>query len=206
MPLPKKPQQSVNRQPEGIPVGGQFAATAHSEPDVTLAGEKAFFTEDDNHPDLASTMEAGRDTGDDPTHDFLGAGNGNGGQPPFRTGGSGGSNDDDEEDLEANVKLMSDAVKMHGKKLINAQARTFKISARGNGTIYFDGVFDRNGNSIDDEDGSLAQALTVDVNSRRPGNIGIPASQILGSQKSAWIDAVALFDGEFKVTGIPPLS
>ncbi|GAA4033994.1 hypothetical protein GCM10023063_17380 [Arthrobacter methylotrophus] len=29
--------ESINRQPQGIPVGGQFAPTAHAEPDVALA-------------------------------------------------------------------------------------------------------------------------------------------------------------------------
>ncbi|QOD06095.1 hypothetical protein [Pseudarthrobacter sp. BIM B-2242] len=37
MTLPKRPLPPVNRQPQGIPAGGEFAPNAHSESDVTLS-------------------------------------------------------------------------------------------------------------------------------------------------------------------------
>ena len=33
--------QTINRQPQGIPIGGQFAATTHGEPDCSLSGSSA---------------------------------------------------------------------------------------------------------------------------------------------------------------------
>jgi hypothetical protein len=96
---------------------------------------------------------------------------------------------------------MTDAVKRQAAKLINGGARTINISARdNNGTLRFDDVLGAAGQSIDDEHGSLAQALTADVNANRVGG-GIPAEQILGSRKSASIDAVALMEGEIKIVG-----
>ncbi|MET4143800.1 hypothetical protein [Arthrobacter sp. UYCo732] len=73
MPLPKKPLQSIDRQPQGVPVGGQFAATTHSEPDVTLT---------------AGTP-------------VLGGSGGDGGLPPI--GGSGRPGDDEERTASQNI-------------------------------------------------------------------------------------------------------
>jgi hypothetical protein len=36
--------ETISRQPAGIPAGGQFAATAHAEPDLTLAAETELAT------------------------------------------------------------------------------------------------------------------------------------------------------------------
>jgi len=201
MPLPKKPQPSVNRQPQGVPVGGQFAATTHSEPDVSLSAEKGYFSEENKDPNLAAALADDGDTGDDPTHDFLASGGGNGSLPPLppRNGGSG--NKDDDKEREASVLLMTNAVKKHAAQIVNSGATTINISARdNNGTLRFDDVLRSNGQSIDDEYGSLARSLTGEVNANRVGG-GIPAEQILGNAKSAAIDAVALFSGEIKIVG-----
>lgn len=167
MPLPKKPLSSANRQPQGIPAGGEFAPNVHAEPNVSLS-----------------------------------AGGGSGSLPPLppNGGGSGGSNDD--ADREANIRLMTDAAKRHAAKLINGNAKTIDISARdNNGTLRFDDVLGPTGKSIDDEYGSLAQSLTIEVNANRPGGRGIPAEQILGNAKSASIDAAALLSGEIQIVG-----
>lgn len=181
MTLPRKPLPPVNRQPQGISSGGQFAPNAHAEPDIALPTEKA-------HRSIALP-------------DIPLRSGGSGSLPPLppSTGGSGASRDDAER--EESIKLMSSAVRKNAARLINRGARTINISAReNNGTLRFDDVLDGNGNSIDDEDGSLAGSLTSDVNANRVGG-GIPAEQILGTAKSAAIDSVALFDGELKIVG-----
>lgn len=167
MPLPKNPQPSVNRQPQGVPVGGQFAPTIHSEPEVSLS-----------------------------------AGGGNGSLPPLPPSGGGPGGPSDDAEREANIRLMTDAAKRHAAKLIHGNAKTIHISARdNNGTVRFDDVLGPTGKSIDDEYGSLAQSLTIEVNANRPGGRGIPAEQILGNTKSASIDVAALLSGEIKIVG-----
>lgn len=44
------------RQPEGIPVGGQFAAASHAEPNLSLAGQPAFDAE--AHAELTAAIRA----------------------------------------------------------------------------------------------------------------------------------------------------
>jgi hypothetical protein len=54
---------SITRQPAGIPVGGQFAATAHAEPSATLTPPPAK-PDQDWHDAAASLTEAGRTPGE----------------------------------------------------------------------------------------------------------------------------------------------
>ena len=54
---------TIARQPQGIPVGGQFAATAHSEAPITLGAEKRTYTAPltgtlELHPHLAEALPA----------------------------------------------------------------------------------------------------------------------------------------------------
>jgi hypothetical protein len=54
---------NTTRQPAGIPAGGQFAATAHAEPSVTLPTTEAR-PDQDWHDAAASLVEAGRTPGE----------------------------------------------------------------------------------------------------------------------------------------------
>lgn len=206
MPLPKKPLSSVNRQPQGVPTGGQFAASAHSEPDVSLSAAEPFFTDADNDPDIMANAPAfDGDTGDEPANDLLGEGNGNGGQPP-RNGGHGGSGGGDDAERAADINLMASAMesvikRMRRDEIIAGGGGNFKVdaisvAARENGTLYFTDILDEDGNSLD-KDGAFSDSLTFNVNANRIGG-GIPAERILGDAKSALIDADALEQGEIR--------
>ncbi|HCB57546.1 MAG TPA: hypothetical protein DEP82_06340 [Arthrobacter bacterium] len=52
---------STARQPKGVPVGGQFAATSHSEPGIVLTGGRAEFVNDTHlyERELAALVGAG---------------------------------------------------------------------------------------------------------------------------------------------------
>jgi hypothetical protein len=49
--------ETRTRQPRGIPVGGQFAATAHNEPDLTLAGPPRVLTELEPYGEIPAPLD-----------------------------------------------------------------------------------------------------------------------------------------------------
>lgn len=202
MTLPTQPPSRQNRQPQGVPVGGQFAPNVHAEPSVSLSTEKGFFTEADNDPDImANASRFDGDTGDDPTHDFL-AESGSGGNPPppGGSGGDGGSGDDGEEERrKANQAVVTRAAKVHEDRLKSAKFIYLSTNHRGN--IRVDGVENSDGNRLDDSS-RLVSSLNIEIN----GNSnGIPTSHIIGNQESATVDAQELIKGKIKVVSLPSL-
>jgi hypothetical protein len=199
MPLPKQPLSATNRQPQGIPAGGQFAPNAHAEPSVSLSAEKGFFTEADNDPDImANASRFDGDTGDDPTHDLL-AGGGSGNQPPSDPAvGAGGGGDD--EQRKDNQAVVTRAAKVHEDQL--SSARFIYLSTNHRGNIRVDGVENSDGNSSHDR---LVGSLNVEINGYSPRGEGLPASHIIGDQKTATVDAQELIKGKIKIVSLPSL-
>lgn len=198
MPIPKQPLQSANRQPQGVPVGGQFAATAHSEPDVTISSSEPFaFTEADDEKDPFANSPADGSTGDDPSHEYLAGDSGNGGLPPG-SGGSGGSGGGEEREASRNIVFAAAA---NHKQL--KLAKTISLSADHRGNLRVDDVADLDGKSIqlDYRDAPLAESLQLEINGNVPGGHGLPARHIIDHHKSVSIDAAALLNGDIKVTG-----
>lgn len=203
MALPKTPPSNVNRQPQGVPVGGQFAATAHSESGVTLPTAKGHFSNADNDPDIEKSLSADAPTGDAPTYDLLGASGGSGGQPPSG-GGNGGSGGGDDAEREASVGRMTETVKHFTDKL--QDAKTICVSARDtNGTVCFDEVLDFRGTPLWNSK-ELASSMTFQLNSSRPGGGGTDAVHVIGDHKSASLDVEALKEGQIRIVGfgMPP--
>jgi hypothetical protein len=191
------------RQPKGVPVGGQFAATTHSEPNVTLSTENA--PRSGGLPPLPP-----RSGGLPPLPPRSGGSDGSGGLPPTGgSGGDGGYGDDDDEKRKESQEFVITAADQLRKPLVLAEAKTLSFAARDNGTLYVNGVANEYGYSVDDEYGRLADRVTSAINSQVKGGGGVPATHFLGNKKSVLVDVVALLNkGEIEFirpTGLPPL-
>ncbi|ACL42168.1 hypothetical protein Achl_4217 (plasmid) [Pseudarthrobacter chlorophenolicus A6] len=202
MPIPTQPPNQ-NRQPQGVPAGGQFAASTHAEPKVSLSAQSGFFTEEDNDPNImANASRFDGDTGDDPSYNFLGEGSGGSGGELPPTGGSGGDGGDGDERRNSQIVVI-EAFQTFESEL--TQAKTISLTTNAYGKIRVDGIHDASGESLDDPSYRLSGNLNSQINAHAPGGRAIPAEHIIGNRKSATIDAQAAVKGEIRIVSLPPL-
>jgi hypothetical protein len=192
------------RQPKGIPVGGQFAATAHSEPDIALSTE-----ETPRSVSLPSLPPRSGGPGALPPLPPRSTGSGgSGGLPPTGGSGAGGSGEDDDEKRKETERFVAEALHPFREELVLAGARTLRFAARENGTLHVNGVTRDNGYPVKDAE-VFAEQLTSAINSEVKGTGGVPAANFLGDKKSVYIDVIPLVNEKeikfVRPTGLPPL-